>query len=94
MLALLVRTVADPDRTSTVVTVKVIDDLLVEVALAVDAVHDLQFFVALGHIGDEEEEVVGFPIETERVQRPECEGGVAHPCVAVVPVALAARRLW
>ena len=63
------------------------------VALAVDAVHDLQVVVALGHVGDEVEEVVGLPVEAERVQRPQRERRVADPAVAVVPVALAAGRL-
>ena len=47
----------------------------------------------LGDVGDEVEEVVGLPVEAERVEAPEHEGGVADPGVAVVPVALAARRL-
>ena len=70
-----------------------VEDLLGEVALAADAVHDLQVFVALGHIGDEAEEVVRLPVEAERVERPQRERRVADPRVAVVPVALAARRL-
>ncbi len=42
---------------------------------------------------DEVEEVVGLPVEAERVEAPQHERGVADPRVAVVPVALAARRL-
>ena len=47
----------------------------------------------LGDVGEEVEEVVGLPVEPERVEAPEHERGVAEPRVAVVPVALAARRL-
>ena len=62
--------------------------------LAADPVHDLQVAVALaGDVGDEVEEVVGLPVEAERVEAPQRERGVADPGVAVVPVALAARRL-
>ena len=49
--------------------------------------------VAACDVGDEVEEVVGLPVEAERVEAPEHERGVADPRVAVVPVALAARRL-
>ena len=66
---------------------------LVELALAADAVHDLELVVPLGHVGDEGEEVLRLPVEAERVQRPQRERRVADPRVAVVPVALAARRL-
>ncbi len=38
-------------------------------------------------------ELVGLPVEVEPVERLQREGRVAHPGVAVVPVALAARRL-
>ena len=44
-------------------------------------------------VGDELHELVGLPVEVQAVQRLEREGRVAHPRVAVVPVALAARRL-
>ena len=44
-------------------------------------------------VGHELHEVVGLPVEAERVQPPQREGRVAHPAVAVVPVALAAGRL-
>ena len=44
-------------------------------------------------VGDELHELVGLPVEVEAVQRLQRERGVAHPRVAVVPVALAARRL-
>ncbi len=93
MLALVVGTVADPHGLGTFVAFEVVEDLLVEVALAVDAVHDLKLLVPFGHIRDEPEEVVGLPVEAERVQAPQGERGVADPAEAVVPVALAARRL-
>ena len=67
--------------------------MLLELALAADAVHDLEVLLALGDVGDEVEEVVGLPVEAERVERPQHERRVADPAVAVVPVALAARRL-
>ena len=65
-----------------------------QVTAAVDAVHDLQRAV-LGRldVGDELHEVVGFPVQQQVVQRPQGEGRVPHPGVAVVPVAFAARRL-
>ena len=72
---------------------EVVEDVLVELALAADAVHDLQVAVALGDVGDEGEEVVRLPVEAERVQRPQRERRVADPRVAVVPVALAAGGL-
>ena len=63
-------------------------------SLAADPVHDLKLaLVALHHVGDEVEEVVRLLVEAERVERPEHEGGVADPAVAIVPVAVAAGRL-
>ncbi len=44
-------------------------------------------------VGDELHELVRLPVEVEPVQRLQGEGGVAHPGVAVVPVALAPGRL-
>ena len=41
----------------------------------------------------EREVLERLPVEAERVQRAQHERGVADPRVAVVPVALAARRL-
>ena len=93
VLALVVGAVADAHRPGAVVAVQVVEDALVEVALAVDAVHDLELVVALGDVGDEAEEVVGLPVEAEGVEAPQRERGVADPAVAVVPVALAAGRL-
>ena len=65
-----------------------------QVAPAVDPVHDLERAVLVRlDVGDELHELVGLPVEVEPVQRLQREGRVAHPRVAVVPVALAARRL-
>ena len=93
MLALPVRVVADADRARALVAGQVVEDLLRQGALAVDAVHDLELLVALGDVGDEVEVVVRLPVEPERVEAPQGEGRVADPAVAVVPVALAAGRL-
>ena len=87
VLALGVRGVADADRPRVVVPGQVIQRRLLQRPLAVHAVHDLQVAaLRLGHIGDEVEEVVGLPVEAERVQRPQRRRGVADPGVAVVPV--------
>ena len=63
--------------------------------LAADPVHDLQARPSSSPAtsADEVEEVVGLPVEAERVEAPEHERRVADPRVAVVPVALAAGRL-
>ena len=69
-------------------------DLLGQVAAAVDAVHDLEAAVLVGlEVGDELDELLRLPVQAEEVQRAQREARVAHPRVAVVPVALAARRL-
>ncbi len=94
VLALVVGAVADPHRPRVVVAAQVVERLLGQVALAADAVHDLQRAVLVAvEVDDELHEVVGLPVEPERVERVEGERGVAHPGVAVVPVALATRRL-
>src|SRR5205807_8357206 len=65
--------------------------VLVEFAPAVDAVDDLQVTaVTLDQVAEEREVVTGLPLEAEGVQAPQRERRVAHPGVAVVPVALAA----
>ena len=43
----------------------------------------------LEHVAEEGQEVVGLGVESEGVQRPEREGRVADPGVAIVPVATA-----
>ena len=94
VLVLAVGAVADPDRARVLVAREVVEDLLGQLGAAVDAVHDLELaLLGLGDVGHEVEEVVRLPVEPERVQAPERERGVADPGVAVVPVALAARRL-
>ena len=94
VLALVEGAVADPHRPRARVAGEVVARRLGQVAAAVDPVHDLQRAV-LGRldVGDELHELVGLPVEVEPVQRLQREGRVAHPGVAVVPVALAARRL-
>ncbi len=69
-----------------------------EIGLTPDPVHDLEVprarLAARAQCLDQEGEVLErLPLEAEVVQRPEHERGVADPGVAVVPVALAARRL-
>ena len=73
---------------------EVVEGRLGQVAPAVDAVHDLKRAVLVGlEVGDELHELVGLPVEVQPVQRLQGEGRVAHPGVAVVPVALAPGRL-
>src|SRR3954447_21866649 len=95
VLALVVGAVADPDGARVLVAGEVVERVLLELGLPVDAVHDLQLVLALGghDVADEVEEVVGLLVEAERVEAPEHERGVAYPREAVVPVAQAARRL-
>ena len=93
VLLLVESSVADAHRLGALVAAEVMQDVLVQGALAVDPVHDLQLVVTVGDVGDEVEEVVGLPVEAERIQAPQREGGVPDPAVAVVPVALAAGRL-
>ena len=94
VLALVVGAVADAHRARAFVALEVLERRLLQVPLARDPVHDLQraILVALqvGHVLDE---VVGLPVQPERVQAPQRERGVAHPAVAVVPVAFPVRRL-
>ncbi|GAA3409320.1 hypothetical protein GCM10018952_09610 [Streptosporangium vulgare] len=85
--------VADPDGLGSLVPGEMVENVLVQLSFAVDAVHDLEFLVPFRHVGDEPEEVVGLPVEAQRVQAPEGEGRVPDPGVAVVPVAVAARGL-
>ena len=92
VLALVVGAVADPHGAGVVVAAEVVERLLDQLALALDAVHHLQV-VRLGGVLHEVEVVVGLPLEAERVQAPEHERAVADPAVAVVPVALAAGGL-
>ena len=69
--------------------------MLGEVLAAVNAVHDLQLEVAARNGLEYEREVLqGLPIEPKAVERPQHEGGIADPGVAVVPVARPAGSLW
>ena len=94
VLALVERAVADPHRAGAVVAAEVVERRLLQVAAPVDAVHDLHAAVIVGlEIGDELHELVGLPVQVQPVQRLQGERRVAHPAVAVVPVALTAGRL-
>ena len=95
VLHLVVGAVADPHRAGVVVAGQVVQLLLDEGAFAADAVHHLQrvalTVVGAGHVGDEREEVVGLAVQAQGVEAPQRERRVAHPGVAVVPVAFALR---
>ena len=94
VLALVEGAVADPHRARPRIAGEVVEGRLGEVAAPVDPVHDLQRAVLVGlQIGDELHELVGLPVEVEEMQGLQGEGRVAHPGVAVIPVALAARGL-
>ena len=93
VLALRVRRVADAHRPRGGVAGQVVELELLELALAADAVHDLEVLVAARHVGDEREEVDGLPVEAEGVHRPQRERRVADPGVPVVVVAVAAHGL-
>ena len=86
VLHLRVRGVADAHGARPGIPRQVVERGLGEVALAADAVHDLQVVVALRHVGDEREEVDCLPVEPERVHPPQRERRVADPRVAVVVV--------
>ena len=94
VLPLVERAVSDSHGPGARVAGQVVARRLVQIAPAVDAVHDLQRAV-LGRleVGDELHELVGLPVEVQPVERLEGERRVADPGVAVVPVPLAARRL-
>ena len=95
VLLLVVGAVADPHRAGVVVAGQVVQFVLDQAALAADRVHHLQrvafAVVDPGHVGDEREEVVGLAVQPQRVQTPQRERRVAHPGVAVVPIAFALR---
>jgi len=95
VLMLVEGTVPDPHRPGAFVTGEVVEGALGQVVLAADPVHDLQVFV-LGFfdpVSNETHECPCFAIEAQRVERPEGEGRVADPAVAVVPVAFPTRGL-
>jgi len=89
VLLLVERPVPDAYGARVLVAVEVVEDLLVEVPLTVDAVHDLDLVPDAGHVGDEREEVVGLPVEPEPGHGPQRQGRVPDPRVAVVPVPFA-----
>ena len=94
VLALQAGVVADPHRPRALVAGEVLERLLAQVALAADAVHDLQRPVGVAlEVGDVLDEVVGLPVQPQRGEPPQRQRGVAHPREAVIPVALAARGL-
>ncbi len=94
VLPLVEGAVADPDGTRSRVAREVVERRLGQVSPTVDPVHDLQRAVLVRlDVRDELHELVGLPVEVQVVERLEGERRVSHPRVAVVPVALAARRL-
>ncbi len=94
VLPLVEGAVSDPDGTRSRVAREVVERRLGQVPATVDPVHDLQRAVLVGlDVGDELHELVGLPVQVQVVQRLERERRVAHPRVAVVPVALATGRL-
>ena len=94
VLPLVEGAVADPHRARSCVAGEVVERRLRQVAPPVDPVHDLQRAVLVRlDVGDELHELVGLPVEVQVVERLQRERRVADPRVAVVPVALAARRL-
>ena len=94
VLPLVEGTVADPHGRSAGVAAELVTCRLVQVAPAVDAVHDLERAV-LGRleVADELHELARLPVQIEEVERLEGERRVPDPGVAVVPVPLAARCL-
>ena len=94
VLALVEGAVADAHRARAGVAGEIVARGLGQVAAPVDPVHDLQRAVLVAlEVGDELHELLGLPVEVQVVQRLQREGRVAQPRVAVVPVALASRRL-
>ena len=96
MLDLVEGAVADPYRARVVIAGQMVQFLFDQAALAAHAVHHLQRMalvaVGAGHVGDEREEIVGLAVQSQRVEPPQRERRVAHPGVAIVPVAFALRR--
>ena len=93
VLLLGVRGVADPHRARVRIPGQIVQLELGELLLPADAVHDLDVVIPGDEVGDEGEEVDGFPVEAQRIETPEGEGGVPDPGVAVVVVPVAAGRL-
>ena len=94
VLTLVEGAVSDPDRTGPAVAGEVVERRFGQVALAADAVHDLELVaVREADVADVTREVLSLGVEAEHVQAPERERRVADPAEAVVPVALAPRGL-
>ena len=94
VLALVERAVPEPHRVGPGISRELVPRGLGQVAAPVDPVHDLERSVLVRlDVGDELHELVGLPVEIQEVQRLQRERRVAYPGVAVVPVALPARRL-
>ena len=84
--------VSDPHRRGAAPALEPFHLLLAEPALAADAEENLQVLgVAGGAALDEAAELVGVALAAELGQRAHGHRRVAHPAVAVVPVALAAQ---
>src|SRR5205085_6838170 len=80
--------VADADGRRPLVPLELRELELDEATLAARAVHDLQVLgAARGAAFDEAPEAVGLLLEAELTERSHSELSVAHPAVAVVPVA-------
>src|SRR5262249_18816741 len=87
--------IAYANRARTCVAREGVPRRFVQLATTIGAVHDLQTTVLVGlDIGNELHELVRFPVKVEPVERLEHKGCVAHPRVAVVPIAFSARCLW
>jgi hypothetical protein len=86
--------VADPDRRRSPVTGDSIHDVAAQPSLSAHAVEDLEILgVAGGRAHDEGAEGVRLVHRAELGERPGAEARVAHPGVAVVPVACGADGL-
>ena len=92
VLPLHVGGVADADRAHAVVAAQVRHDLLMQIALAGDAVDRLQR-TAVGHLAQEAHERFAFGQVAQAAQRLDDEGGVAQPAEPIVPGAARADRL-
>lgn len=92
VLALAVGPVADPHRSGVLVPGQMIQRLLSKNPFPTDAVHQLQMAAfGVGDLGNEVEEIVGLPVQSQSVECPQSGNGVADPGIAIVPVAFAAR---
>ncbi len=95
VLLLVIGVVADADRGGAVVAAQMIEGRLRQLALTAHPVHHLERIADAVRVArdveDEREEVVGFPVEPEGVQTPQCERRIAYPRVTVVPVTFSAR---